>query len=62
MSNLHAKLNDHWQLDLTHMQTQPTREKKFIIVQQDHITKFMLFHALETKHEEAAYNPNSIYY
>jgi hypothetical protein len=36
------------------------RKKKFVIVHQDHISKFMLFHALKTKLKQAAYNPNSI--
>jgi hypothetical protein len=43
------------------MQTHSTREKKLIVVHQDHIIKFVLFHALENKYAEAVHNPDSIF-
>ncbi|GFU55536.1 KRAB-A domain-containing protein 2 [Trichonephila clavipes] len=49
--------NSHCQVDLIDFQSQPDREYKFIMVYQDHLTKFVIFKSLTSKRaEEVAYN------
>jgi hypothetical protein len=58
---LHTELNGHCPGDLIDMPTQYDRENKLIMVYQDHLTKFALFRALETKSaEDIAYHLNGI--
>lgn len=42
-------MNSRCQVDLIDMQTQPDGEFKFIMVYQDHLTKFVQIRALKTK-------------
>ncbi|XP_023230700.1 KRAB-A domain-containing protein 2-like [Centruroides sculpturatus] len=50
------------QVDLIDFQTQPDGKFKFIMVYQDHLTKFILLRALESKQaEEVAYHLNDIF-
>ena len=39
---LHNEMNSRCQVDLIHMQSNPDRDMKFILVYQDHLTKFVL--------------------
>ncbi|XP_059152523.1 KRAB-A domain-containing protein 2-like [Physella acuta] len=50
------EFNSRCQVDLIDMQSNPDGKYKFILSYQDHLTKFILLRALETKRaEEAAY-------
>jgi hypothetical protein len=54
---LSQDLNSRGQVDLIDMQSQPDEDFKFILVYQDHLTKFCFLKALKTKRmEEVAYN------
>ena len=51
------ELNSRCQVDLIDYQTCPSEQYKFIMVYQDHLTKFCILRALKTKTaEEVAYN------
>lgn len=43
-------LNGRCQVDLIDYQTRPDREYKFVLVYQDHLTKYVLLRPLKTKH------------
>lgn len=59
---LHNELNSRCQVDLIDMQSQADRQFKFIMVYQDHLTKFVLLRALTSKRaEEIAYKLNEIF-
>ena len=59
---LHTEMNSRCQVDLIDFQTQPDGKFKFILVYQDHLTKFVLLRPLETKRaEEVAYHLNDIF-
>ena len=59
---LHSEMNSHCQVDLTAMQSQADHEFKFIMVYQDHLTKFVLQRALQSKRaEEVAYQLTDIF-
>lgn len=59
---LHSKMNSRCQVDLIDFQTQPDGNFKFIMVYQDHLTKFVLLRALESKRTaEVAYHLNDIF-
>lgn len=59
---LHTEMNSRCQVDLIDMQAHPDREFKFIMVYQDHLTKFVLLRALQTKRaEEVAYQLTDIF-
>jgi transposase InsO family protein len=45
-------MNSRCQVDLTDMQSQVEHEFKFIMVYQDHLTKFVLLRALQSKRAE----------
>lgn len=50
-------MNSRCQVDLIDMQSQPDNDFKFILVYQDHLTKFVQLRALKNKcAEEVAYN------
>ncbi|XP_014614939.1 PREDICTED: KRAB-A domain-containing protein 2-like [Polistes canadensis] len=52
-----SEYNSRCQVDLIDFQSQPDREYKFIMVYQDHLTKFMIFGSLMSKKaEEVAKN------
>ncbi|XP_063889921.1 KRAB-A domain-containing protein 2-like isoform X3 [Scylla paramamosain] len=54
---LHSELNSRCQVDLIDMQTQADGKYKFIMVYQDHLTKFVILRALQCKRaEEVAYH------
>ncbi|XP_045135274.1 SCAN domain-containing protein 3-like [Portunus trituberculatus] len=58
-SVLHSELNinSQCQMDLIDMQALPDRKYKFIMVYQDHLTRFVILRALECKYaKEVAYN------
>lgn len=53
---LSSEFNSRCQVDLIDYQSHPDREYKFIMVYQDHLTKFVILRALKTKRaEEVAY-------
>ncbi|XP_023212590.1 KRAB-A domain-containing protein 2-like, partial [Centruroides sculpturatus] len=55
-------MNSRCQVDLIDFQTQPDGKFKFIMVYQDHLAKFILLRALESKRaEEVAYHLNDIF-
>lgn len=59
---LHNEPNSRCQVDLIDMQSQADKEYKFIIVYQDHLTKFVLLRALTTKRDaEIAYKLSEIF-
>ncbi|XP_022194657.2 KRAB-A domain-containing protein 2-like [Nilaparvata lugens] len=52
-----SEFNSRCQVDLIDFQSQPDRDFKFIMVYQDHLTKFVILKPLKTKTaEEVAYN------
>ena len=52
-----SEFNSRCQVDLIDFQFQSDRENKFIMVYQDHLTKFVIFKCLTSKRaEEVAYN------
>nr|XP_022909463.1 SCAN domain-containing protein 3-like [Onthophagus taurus] len=54
---LSSEFNSRCQVDLIDYQSHPDREYKFVMVYQDHLTKFVILRALKTKRaEEVAYN------
>lgn len=59
---LHSEMNSRCQVDLIDFQTQPDGNFKFIMVYQDHLTKFVLLRALQSKRAtEVAYHLNDIF-
>lgn len=59
---LHSEMNSRCQVDLIDFQTQPDGNYKFIMVYQDHLTKFVLLRALTSKRaEEVAHHLNDIF-
>ncbi|XP_011165454.2 KRAB-A domain-containing protein 2-like [Solenopsis invicta] len=46
---LHSEMNSRCQIDLIDLQTNPDGNYKFILVYQDHLTKFVILRALRTK-------------
>ena len=46
---LHNEMNSRCQVDLIDMQSSPDRDMKFILVYQDHLTKFVLLRSLYSK-------------
>lgn len=51
-----SEFNSHCQVNLLDFQSHPDREYKFIMVYQDHLTKFVVLSALKSKRaEEVAY-------
>ena len=59
---LHSELNSRCQVDLIDMQSQQDEDYRFIMVYQDHLTKFCILNALKTKTaEEVAYNLLNIF-
>ncbi|XP_023312526.1 KRAB-A domain-containing protein 2-like [Anoplophora glabripennis] len=59
---LHSEMNSRCQVDLIDFQTQPDEQFKFIMVYQDHLTKFVLLRALTSKRAaEVTYNLNDIF-
>ncbi|CAG9561120.1 unnamed protein product [Danaus chrysippus] len=59
---LHSEMNSRCQVDLIDMQTQEDRGFKFIMVYQDHLTKFVLLRALKSKRAaEVAYQLTDIF-
>ncbi|XP_049886470.1 KRAB-A domain-containing protein 2-like [Pectinophora gossypiella] len=59
---LHTEMNSRCQVDLIDFQTQPDEQFKFIMVYQDHLTKFVLLRALTSKRAaEVAYHLNDIF-
>ncbi|XP_031330464.1 KRAB-A domain-containing protein 2-like [Photinus pyralis] len=58
----HSNLNSRAQVDLIDMQSQSYNDYRFIMVYQDHLTKFVLLKPLRTKRaEEVAFNLLEIY-
>jgi len=54
---LHSEMNSRRQIDLIDLQTNPDGNYKFILVYQDHFTKFVILRALKTKRAaEVAYH------
>jgi len=54
---LHSEMNSRCQIDLIDLQTNPDGNYKFILVYQDHFTKFVILRALKTKRAaEVAYH------
>ncbi|XP_039312990.1 KRAB-A domain-containing protein 2-like [Solenopsis invicta] len=49
---LHSEMNSRCQVDLIDMQSQADEQFKFIMVYQDHLTKFILLRALQSKRAE----------
>lgn len=50
-------MNSRCQVDLIDMQSNPDRDMKFILVYQDHLTKFVLLRSLHSKRaDEVAYH------
>ena len=59
---LHSSFNSRAQLDLIDMQSQCYNDYRFIMVYQDHLTKYVLLNPLKTKRaEEVAYHLLNIY-
>jgi hypothetical protein len=59
---LHSEINRHCQVDLTDIQSPADHEFKFIMVYKDHLTKFVLLRALQSKRaEEVAYQLTDIF-
>lgn len=59
---LHSEMNSRCQVDLVDMQSQEDRGYKFIMVYQDHLTKFILLRPLKSKRaEEVAYQLTDIF-
>jgi hypothetical protein len=59
---LHSEMNSLCQVDLIDMQSQADHEFKFIMVYRDHVTKFVLLRALQSKRaEEVAYQLTDIF-
>lgn len=57
-----SEFNSHCQVDLTDFQSQPNRKHKFIMVNQGHLTKFMVLELLTSERaEESAYNLEDIF-
>jgi hypothetical protein len=55
-SILHNEMNSRGQVDLIDMQSNPDRDKKCILVYQDHLAKFVLLRSLHGKRaDEVAY-------
>ena len=55
-------LNSRCQVDLIDMQSQPDGDKKFILNNQDHLTKFIVLKALRSKRaEEVAYDVHDVF-
>jgi hypothetical protein len=55
-------MNSRCQFDLIDMQSQADHEFKFIMVYQDHLTKFVLLRALQSKRaEEVPYQLTDIF-
>jgi hypothetical protein len=53
----HNEMNSRCQVDLIDMQSNPDRDMKFILVYQDHVTKFVLLRTLHSKRAyEVAYH------
>ena len=46
---IHNEMNARCQVDLFDMQSNSDRDKKFILVYQDHFTKFVLLRSLHSK-------------
>ena len=56
-------LNTRCQVDLIDMQSQPDEGYHFIMIYQDHLTKFVVLRALRTKRaEDIAYHLTDILY
>jgi hypothetical protein len=54
---LHNEMNSRCQVDLIDMQSNPDRDMKFILVYQDHPTKFVLLRSLYIKRaDEVAFH------
>jgi transposase InsO family protein len=54
---LHNEMNSRCQVDLIDMQSNPDPDIKFILVYQDHLTKFVLLRSLHNKRaDEVAYH------
>lgn len=54
---IHTEMNSRCQVDLIDMQANPDNNYKFIMVYQDHLTKFVILRPLKFKRaEEVAYN------
>lgn len=59
---LYSEMNRRCQVDFIDFQMQPDKNFKFILVYQDHLTKFLLLCALTSKTaEEVAYHLNYIF-
>jgi hypothetical protein len=59
---LYSEMNSCCQVDLTDMESQTDHEFKFIMVYQDHLTKFVLLRALQSQRvEEVAYQLTDIF-
>lgn len=59
---LHSEMNSRCQVDLIDFQSQPDGKFRFIMVYQDHLTKFVILRPLESKRaEEVAYHLNDIF-
>lgn len=59
---LHSEMNSRCQVDLIDMQSQQDHGFKFIMVYQDHLTKFVLLRSLQSKRaEEVAYQLTDIF-
>lgn len=59
---IHSAMNDQGQVDLIDMQSIADREYRFIMIYQDHLTKFVLLRALRTKSaEEVAHHLMDIF-
>ena len=53
---LTEELNGRWQVNLIDYQSRPDGEYKFVLVYQDHFTKYVLLRALKKKTMEAIVN------
>ncbi|GBN12263.1 KRAB-A domain-containing protein 2 [Araneus ventricosus] len=51
-----SEINSRCQVDLIDFQSQPDREYKFIVVYQDHLTKFVILKSLTSKRAEEVVN------
>lgn len=59
---LHSEMNSTCQVDLIDYQSQPDGKYKFVMVYQDHLTKFVLLRPLTSKRaEEVAYHLTDIF-
>lgn len=56
-----SEMNSRTQVDLIDMQSQADGEYRFIMVYQDHVTKFVQIRALKTKRAEEVTKHNIIY-